>query len=189
MLQLNQESRDNVEGIIIPGFSGLLTGVANNADLFAVRNISSRTIVVFNLRLRWMPRTAFTTAQGIGLRVHKVYAFTAIHTGTVVQAHYRNDPAGGVAGDRIPSAEIAAVIATTGALAGGTYTNVVATEPEFVGVGSGSTTPGLYEDWAPNDGVGLSLQANTGLVVKLVGAMGAAGAGSLFVGIDGVRLG
>lgn len=189
-LQLSQDTLRGAQGITIGGLSGLITGVASGGDLYAVRNISARRIAIPGLRLRWAPRTAFTTAQGIALTVQKVYGFTAIHTtgGTAIQAHHRSDLIGGGIGDRIPLSEISAYIAATGAITGATYTAPDADEPEVFAVGAGGTLPGVYEDYSPSDGLPWVLPADTGLVVKLVGSMGAAGVGMLYVAPDAFRL-
>ena len=86
------------------------------------------------------------------------------------------------------STEISTVISATAAITNGVYTASDADEPEAVGVGAGSTLPGVYEDYCPAP-LGLVLPANTGLVVKNLILMGAVGVGNLFVGVDGYRLG
>lgn len=190
-LYLGPDTLRGAEGLIIGAFSGLITGVAANADLFGLRNIGPRRLAITAIRLRFVPRTAFTTAQAVAFRVHKVYAFTGVHSGgsgTAVQAHYRSALVGGGVGDLVPLTEISAIIAGTAAITSGTYTAATATEPELVGVGAAATLPGLYEDWSPIDGLPITLAPDTGIVVKNVVAMGAAGVGNLFVGFDGFRV-
>lgn len=188
-LQLNPDTLRGAGGIVIGAVSGLITGVAAGADLFAVRNIGPSRIAIPGIRVRWAPQAAFTAAQGIVLSVSKVYGFTAIHTtgGKSVQAHHRSDITGEAVGNRIPLTEISCYMALTGAITGATYTAEDTDEPEVFAVGSGSTLPGVYEDWSPIDGLPLTLPPDTGAIVNLVGAMGAGGSGFLFIGIDGFR--
>jgi hypothetical protein len=190
-LQLSNDTLRGASGIIIGALSGLITGVAAGADLFAVRNILAVPVAVPGIRLRWAPVTAFGTAQALALACSKVYGFTAIHTtgGKAVQAHNRSAIVGDAVGARIALTEISAYIALTGAITGATYTAEDADEPDVFAVGASSLSPGLYEDWSPIDGLPQTLAANTGFVIKNVVAMGASGAGLLFVGIDGFRPG
>lgn len=196
---INTETSPNSEGLIWPALSGLMTGIAADADVAAVANLNDSPIVVKRIRLRWFTTTAFTSAQSMAFRVNKVYGFTAVHTGgtpTAVQAHY-NFQSGqkvtraGVAittGDRIPLTEISGVIASTAAITTATYTAEDADEPEVVALGAGSTLPVVWENFVP-PGPPLVLAKHTGLVVNLAIAMGATGVGKLFVGVDGHRLG
>lgn len=189
----------SAEGLIWPALSGLMTGIAADADVAMVINLNDSPIVVQRIRLRWFTTTAFAAAQCMAFRVNKVYGATAVHTGgtpTAVQAHY-NFQSGqkvtraGVAiatGDRIPLTEISGVISSTAAITSGTYTAEDADEPEVVAIGAGSTLPTLYENWVP-PGPSLVLPKNTGILVNLAIAMGATGVGKLFVGVDGYRPG
>jgi len=186
------------EGLIWGAVSGLITGIAAGGDVAGLRNIHATPIVVQRIRIRFVPTTAFASAQAMAFRVNKVTGFTAIHTtgGTAVQAHYNygegiNVNRAGAAlatGDRIPLAEISGYIAATGAISGATYTAEDTDEPDVFAIGSGSALPSVWENWTPPGGP-MVLPQNTGLVVNNHIAMGGSGVGNLFVAVDGFRLG
>lgn len=182
------------EGYIVGARSGLMTAIAADADVFGMRNILSTkdALAVAWIRLRWETAAAFTTAQSLAFRVHKAYGFTAIHSagGTAVQAHFRRQSQrkGTAVGDRVPLTEISSYISGTAAITGATYTAVDADEPEAYAVGAGSTTPGVYDDWTPEDGIPLVLEPDEGLVIKVDILMGAVGAGRLWVGVGCYRV-
>lgn len=189
----------SAEGLVIPLLSGAITGIAAGADVGAIRNISTSAIMVQRIRIRFVPTTAFASAQSMAFRINKVYGFTAVHdTGspTAVQAHYNHQAgqlttrAGAViaTGDRIPLTEISSVIAATAAITNGVYTAEDTDEPEVFAIGAGSTLPSVYENWVP-PGPPLILTANTGLIINNHILMGASGVGNLFIGVDGYRLG
>jgi len=189
----------STEGLVIPLLSGAMTGIAAGADVGAVRNLLDAPIVVQRIRIRFVTTTAFASAQSMAFRVNKVYGFTAVHdTGspTAVQAHYNFQGgmsvtrAGAVisTGDRIPLTEISSVIAATAAITNATYTAEDTDEPEVFAMGAGSTLPSVYENWVP-PGPPLVLSKNTGLIINNHILMGASGAGNLYVGVDGYRLG
>jgi hypothetical protein len=181
------------EGLIWGGVSGLVTGVAAGADVAGYVNLDDRPFACTGVRLRWATTTAFASAQAMAFRVNKVYGFTAIHTtgGTAIQAHHKFQsglPATAV-GDRVALTSLSGYIAATGAISGATYTAEDTDEPEIFAVGAGSTLPGVYEDWAPPDGLPLVLPKNTGFVVNNQIAMGGSGVGNLAVILEGFRLG
>ena len=82
----------------------------------------------------------------------------------------------------------ATATSTPTATATATYTAVDADEPYIFTIGAGSTTPVVYEDWVPRDGLPLVLAQNTALLGRVTVAMGAAGVGRLYVGVDGYYL-
>lgn len=187
------------EGVIWGALSGLITGIAKDADVAGVVNLLDTPWVVQRIRLRYWTTTAFASAQSMAFRVNKVTGFTAVHTGgtpTAVQAHHNygegiTKTRAGVTlatGDRIPLTEISGVIAGTAAITTATYTAEDTDEPEVVAIGAGSTLPSVYENFVP-PGPPIVLAKNTGLIVNLAIAMGASGVGQLFVGVDGYRLG
>mgnify|MGYP001584478382 FL=1 len=196
---INVLGSQSAEGLVWGALSGLMTGISADADVAAVFNLNDSPIVVPRIRIRWFTTTAFTTAQCMAFRVNKVYGATAIHTGgtpTAIQAHYnfqsgqKTTRAGAViaTGDRIPLTEISGVIAGTAAITTATYTGEDTDEPEAVAIGAGSTTPSVWENYVP-PGPPIVLPKNTGIVINLAIAMGAAGVGKLFVGLDGARPG
>lgn len=196
---INTETSPNSEGLTWGALSGLMTGIAADADVAGVTNLNDSPIVVKRIRIRWFTTTAFAAAQSMAFRVNKVYGFTAVHTGgspTAAQAHYnfqsgQNVNRAGTAlstGDRIPLTEISGVIASTAAITTATYTAEDADEPDVLALGAGSTLPTVWENWVP-PGPPLILPKNTGLIVNLAIAMGASGVGKLYVGVDGHRLG
>jgi len=192
-MAINIGNSRSAEGLIVAALSGAMTVVAAGGDVFALRNVGPRPLAISAVRLRWVTSTGFAAAQGLAFSVSKVYGFTAIHDtgGTAVQAHHKFQ--GGIqntaTGDRVPLTEISAYMAATGAITGATYTAEDTDEPEIFAVGAGTVLPGVYEDWEPFDGLPLVLTADTGLVVNNHTLMGATGVGSLYVAIEGYRLG
>lgn len=198
---LIDENLGTAYGVIAGARSGLMTGLSAADDCYMFRNVGKRPFKIEMVRIRWITTTAFTTAQCMGFAFHKAYGASAVHSGgtpTTFVAHWRfqeNVPATTLA-DTVPTSESTVVVnvAATGVISGtaaitsATYTAVTASEPEILAVGAGSTTPIIYEDWLPRDGLPLVLTQNTALVGKVVVAMGATGVGRLFVGLDGYYL-
>lgn len=179
-------------GVRWPAVSGLLTGVAAGADVAGFVNLSVHPYAVSLANIRFVTTTAFASAQALAYRVNKVTGFTAIHSsgGTAVQAHYKRQSQvrGSAVGDRVPLTELSGYIGATGAISGATYTAEDTDEPDVFAVGAGSTLPGVYEDYAPRDGLCYVLEQNEGLVVNNQILMGASGVGNLFVGFDLYRM-
>lgn len=193
-LALPDSRLDGAEGISISMLSGLVTGVAAGGDLAAIRNIDSRPLCVRLSRIRWLPTTAFGTAQAVGFHVHKVYGFSAVHTGgtpTAIQAHHYHAAgiAGSATGARVALTEISSVMATTGALTTATYTAPDGDEPEQFSVGATGVLPSVVDDYEPVARLPWVLGANEGLVLQNSFAMGASGVGRLFWAVDAYRLG
>lgn len=188
-------------GVIAGARSGLMTGIAADADCYLLRNVGKRPFKITMVRLRFATTTAFTAAQCLAFAFHKVYGCTAVHTGgtpTTIAPHWRfqgNVPATTTA-DTVPATEstvvvnvaLTGVISGTAAITTATYTAPTAAEPELFAVAGGSNTPVVYEDWQPRDGLPFVLEQNTGLLGRVAIAMGAGGAGRLFVGVDGYYL-
>lgn len=172
--------------------SGLLTGVAAGADVAGLVNLSAHPYAVSLVNIRFVTTTAFASAQALAYRVNKVTGFTAIHSsgGTAVQAHYKRQSQirGSAVGDRVPLTELSGYIGATGAISGASYTAEDTDEPDVFAVGAGSTLPGVYEDYAPRDGLCYVLEQNEGLIVNNQILMGASGVGNLFVGFDLYRM-
>ena len=181
------------EGICVPLTSGVITGIAADADLAAIRNVDIRPFCIRSSRVRFSPTANFSSPQGILFRVLKVYGFSAVHTGGTpksIQAHHYHQSgiAGSTAGDRIPLTEISSVIATTAALTTATYTAPDTDEPEQVAASAGLALPNISDDYVPVAGLPWVLMPNQGLVLQNVIAMGAGGAGILSWIVDGYRL-
>lgn len=175
-------------GYILGAVSGLVTGVAAAGDVFGLRNVSTKAVAISMIRLRWVTTTAFASAQGLAFRVNKVTGFTAIHDtgGKAVQAHYKRQSQirGSSVGARVALTDLSAYISDATAITGATYTAEDTDEPDLFAVGAGSTLPGVYEEWAPEDGLPLVLEQNEGIVVNNHIALGASGVGNLFVGLE-----
>lgn len=191
-LALPDSKLDGAEGVVCAMASGLITTIAADADVAAIRNIDARPLCVRRMRIRFMPTTAFGTAQAVGFHVHKVYGFTAVHTGgspKAIQAHhhYQGGIAGTSVGDKIALTSISAVVAATAAITTATYTAPDADEPEHFAVGASGVLPSIDDDYEP--GLPVVLEQNTGLVVQCSLAMGASGVGRLFFAVDAYRLG
>ncbi len=181
------------EGLAVGAISGLITTITAGADVFAFRNVAGRPLGLANLRVRFVPTTAFSSAQAVAFRAHKVYGFTAIHTtgGTNVQAHYKwqKQVKGSSTGDRVPLTQMAAYIAATGAISGATYTAADDDEPEEIASSDGSVLPSIRDHhYWPRDGLCHVLDVNEGIVLKNHITMGSTGVGNLFVGMDLYRL-
>lgn len=196
--------RDNLGtayGVIAAARSGLMTGLSANDDCYLLRNVGARPFKITLVRIRWATTTAFTTAQCLAFSFSKVYGATAVHTGgtpTTIAPHWRfqgNVP-GTSSGNTVPATEstvvvnvaLTGVISGTAALTTATYTAPDADEPDIFAIAAGSTTPAIYEDWQPRDGLPLVLEQNTGLLGRAIIALGAAGVGRLYVGVDGYYL-
>jgi len=191
-LALPDSALDGVEGVVAPMVSGLITGIALDADVAAIRNLDPRPLCIRRMRIRFMPTTAFGAAQAVGFHIHKVYGFTAVHTinspkSCQAHHHYQGGMAGTAVGDRIALTSISGVIAATGAMSGATYTTPDADEPEHFAVGVAGLLPSVDDDYEP--GLPVVLEQDTGLVVQCSLLMGASGAGRLFFAIDGYRFG
>ena len=198
---LIDENLGTAYGVIAAAQSGLMTGIAAAADCYMLRNVGKRPFKIEMVRVRWLTTTAFTTAQCVGFSFWKAYGATAVHTGgtpTTFAPHWRfqeNVPQTST-GDTVPAAEgttliniaLTGVISSTAAITTATYTAVDADEPDIFTIGAGSTTPVVYEDWVPRDGLPLVLAQNTALLGRVTVAMGAAGVGRLYVGVDGYYL-
>lgn len=182
----------DAEGVVCAMVSGLITTIAADADVAAIRNIDSRPLCVRRMRIRFMPTTAFGAAQAVGFHIHKVYGFTAVHTGgspKAIQAHhhYQGGIAGTTVGEKIALTSISAVVAATAAITTATYTTPDADEPEHFAVGASGVLPSIDDDYEP--GLPVVLEQDTGLVVQCSLAMGASGVGRLFFAVDAYRLG
>src|SRR5688500_16246150 len=94
-------------GIVVPARSGLMTGIAADADVYGLRNLhASRTFSVTLVRVRFVPTTAFASAQAMAIRFSKVFGYTAVHSGgsgVTVQGHYKTQPHRQTAGTRVPA--------------------------------------------------------------------------------------
>lgn len=179
-------------GYIVGAVSGLVTGVAADGALFALRNVNTKSVAISCVRLAWATTTAFAAAQALAFRVHKVYSFTANYDtgGTVVQAHYlrQSQIRGSSVGDRVATTDLHCYIAATGAITGTSpHTAEDDDEPDFMAVGAGATLPGVFGEWVPANGLPLVLEQNQGIVVKNHIAMGASGVGNLWVGVEPFR--
>jgi hypothetical protein len=198
---LIDENLGTAYGVIAGARSGLMTGIAADADCYLLRNVGKRPFKVTMVRIRWLTTTAFASAQCLGFAFYKVYGCTAVHTGgtpTAIAPHWRfqgNVPATTLA-DTVPATEstvvvnvaLTGVISGTAAITTATYTAPTASEPEVFAVAGGTTVPAIYEDWLPRDGLPLVLEQNTGFLGRNTLLMGASGAGRLFVGVDGYFL-
>ena len=181
------------EGLAVGAVSGAITTIAAGGDVFGFRNVAGRPLAVANLRVRFVPTTAFASAQAVAFRVHKVYGLSKLHdtAGTSVQAHYKrqNQVRGSAVGDRVPLTQMAAYIAGTAAITGATYTSADDDEPEELAVSDGSVLPSIRDHhfWS-RDGLCHVLEVNEGIVVKNHITMGTSGVGNLFVGFDLYRM-
>lgn len=186
---LIERNVNEATGFIVPARSGLMTGIAADADVYACANLNSvRALALTMARVRFVTTTPAASAQSLAIRFSKVFGFTAIHSGgtpTSIQGHYLAQPLRQTAGIRIPATEIACRISGTAAMSTSTYTAPDDDEPDFYPVSGGATFPAIYEDVVPFDGLPPVLEPATGIVGKLDIAMGASLVGRLYVALLG----
>jgi hypothetical protein len=177
----------NRPGYVIGALSGALTVITAGADVFALRNVAAEPLVVSAIRLGWYTTTGFAAAQGLAFGVWKVTGFSVVHdTGSGIKTIAALARRTG-APPLVDGVDIQARMAAAVAISGQTYATPDADEPLGVGIAGGNTSPGLYFNWTPADGLPLVLEADEGVVVRNQITMGATGVGSLHVGIDARR--
>lgn len=179
--------------------SGLITGVAANADLFSLRfnsapatGIKKRLELLF-LKIDFIITTGFTAAQAVDFAAFIARAFTGSSTGGTASL-----PPANMNGKQslYPNSEILANgdlrIATTAALGAGTKT--LDTFPFASAVGYGAAaTGGPFRNVPFQEEFGehhppVVLRANEGLVIQNLTAFGAAGVGNLYVDIGWMEI-
>lgn len=164
--------------------SGLMTTIAADAAVFAMRNTSVEELIVSKLMLEWLTTTPFTAAQGLAFAAYKATSFTVFgaHGGIVPNAIRKR------VGDHTVLAEVDAAVANAAALANLTFT--IDNDDPFACLTTGvavAAATGINfgeEIWTPGNQVPITLGTNEGIVVTVQNTMGAAGVGRLYVGLD-----
>lgn len=186
-----QNIRDAVPGYHLSALSGAIAGgTAAAANVFAMRNIAqagtvglqTRAVGVSKIRVAALG-AGFTSDPDAAMAIafYQASSFTALETnGTAVTAQKRKSTF-----RDIPSTELAAQIATTGALTAGTRT--LAAQPFFVAPFSGADGFSGLVEWTPEDHIALALAGDEGIVGQLVAATPATGTARLFIGVDFFR--
>lgn len=164
--------------------SGLMTTIAADAAVFALRNTSIEELVLAKFVMDFLTTTPFTAAQGLAFSLYKATAFTVFgaHGGiTPVPTRKR-------VGDHTLLAEYDAAIANAAALANLTFTvdldEPIATLSTEVAVAAATGLNQGHVEWEAGNQIPLTLGTNEGVVVVVQNTMGAAGVGRLYVGAD-----
>lgn len=183
-----------------PGYigakTGAITGIAADAAVFGMRvapyvnrlngAIVNRPVAITRFRLCFIPTTVFTAAQGLGFEAHVTDSTANYDTGSPITVLAQRRKTSGY--DDIPESEIDVKASNTAAISGGSHVNKEPGDSPWFAAGAGGTFPYIESVWEPQDGFPLVLEQNEGLIVHNIVAMGAGGAGHLFVGIDFFRL-
>jgi hypothetical protein len=186
-----QNIRDAVPGYQLAALSGLIAGgTAAAANVFAMRNVAqaetpgnlTRAVGISKIKCAALGGvTAYAAAASVAVAFYRATGYTALETnGTAVTAQRRKSTF-----LDIPSTELAAQVATTGALTAGTRT--LAAQPFFVASFGGAVTFGGESEWTPEDHIPIALAGNEGIVAQLVAATPATGTIHLFFGVDFFR--
>jgi hypothetical protein len=186
-----QNIRDAAPGYHLAALSGLIAATtAAAANVFAMRNVAqagtpgnlTRAVGISKIKCSVLGGvTPFTNPASVAIAFYRATGYTALETnGTAVVAQRRKSTF-----LEIPSTELAAQIATTGALTAGTRT--LAAQPFFVASFGGAESFGGECEWTPEDHIPQALAADEGIVGQLVAATPAGGTMQLFVGVDFFR--
>jgi len=168
--------------------SGALTGVAANAAVFSLRNISSNLLLVRRVGVGFVATTGFTAAQQLNWGLKVARAFTASDTSGTAIALVGNNAKLRTSHDTLTSVDCR--ISAAAALTAGTKTldtndlGVVGAYAPAAGVGvllAPSDRNLLAHDTGDHP---LVLAQNEGLNIMNLTAMGAAGVGTLYVSVE-----
>lgn len=177
--------------------TGILAGIAAEAPVMGImvgpyvnrHGVSNdRPVAITRLTLSFLPGTAFSAegGQGLGFEIHVTNVTTNFTGGSPITVLAQRKKTSGY--DAIPESEIDIKASNTAALSGGNHVLKQAEDaPWFFAAGSG-TLPVINHEWVADDGKPLVLQRGEGLLVHNVIAMGASGAGTLWLGADFFRL-
>jgi len=170
----------------LSGRSGSMTIIAADADVFALRNISVKPVAISQIRSRFVTTTSFGAAQGLAFQFNKVTGFSAIHSGgsgIALSARRRKTSCG----PAIATTEIIGQICDAAAITTATYVIDDADEPFESLVGGGAVSFSMASRYTPTDGFPEVLEANEGIICRVVNTMGATGVGHLFISVDFFR--
>jgi hypothetical protein len=166
--------------------SGLVTGLAANATLFSLRNLSGNPVLVRRLGVGFVTTTAFTAAQMMSFGLLAARSFTASDSGGTAIALTGNNAKHRTSLGTPTSLDCR--IATTAALTAGTRTvdaNLLGVQAGWSGAAGTVIAPALNNLLSHDTGdYPLVLAQNEGLVVANLTAMGAGGVGTAFVAIE-----
>lgn len=169
--------------------SGLLTGVAADAAVYALRNVNqgvnltTEELVVDSVKMAFVTTTSATGAQQLAFSLYKATGFTAILTGGKTVTPIRKRTADNIV---LPTTQVQIAIANAGALAGAAFTidaeaplETLICDLDLTSAAGGATSGTTL--WTPFDGIPISLGPDEGLIVTCQVAMGAALVGRLYV--------
>lgn len=154
-------------------------GTATAGHVYVLRNPtgSGKRIHLAQLRLAFLPVTAFGAAQLVRLGVYKLTGYSAAHTGgtAITPAKRRTG--------QTTASVAAARIADTGALTAGTHT--IGSAQPIVSIGAHGTLPIFDKTFTPSDFMPEVLEPGEGLLVRNEVLMGASGVGVFVVEPEG----
>jgi hypothetical protein len=164
--------------------SGLMTVIAADAFVWALRNSSVEELVVTKLMIEWLTTASFTAAQGLAFAAYKATGMTAFGaTGGIIP-----NPTRKRVGDHTVLGEFEAAISNTAALANVTAT--IDNDDPFAVLSTSLAVPTTAsinfgeEVWTPGNQVPITLGTNEGIVITVQNTMAAGGVGRLYVGAD-----
>lgn len=166
--------------------SGALTAAAAAGAVFSLRNSGTNLIIVRRVGVGFVCTTAFTAAQAMDFSLIVARAFTASDTGgtaitlTGNNAKHRTS-LGTLTGGDLRIATTAALTAGTKALDGNTTGSL-----GFFVAGVGTSLPYAPGNLFSHDtgDYPIVLAANEGINIQNLTLMGAAGVGTLYVGLE-----
>jgi hypothetical protein len=166
--------------------SGLVTGLAANATIFSLRNLSGNPVLVRRVGVGFVTTTAFTAAQMVSFGLLVARSFTASDSsGTAVSFTGNNGKHRSLLGT---PTSLDCRIATTAALTAGTRTvdaNALGVQAGWSGAAGTSVVPALNNLLSHDTGdYPLVLAQNEGLLITNLTAMGAGGVGVATVAIE-----
>ena len=170
----------------LSGKSGLLTGLAAAAPVFALRNSGTNLLMVRRIGIGFLTTTLFTTAQIVDFQLQVARAFTVSDSaGTPIVMTGSN----GKHRTSLPApTSMDARIAAAAALTAGTRTLdavPISMQAGWSGAAGQGIAPGTDNLFAHNaSDYPLILAANEGLVISAIAAFGALGGGNLYVNLE-----
>lgn len=194
---ISENNLRSAAGGFIGAKSGAITGITGEGPIFGLRNCPyqppgspapptvNRPMAITQMRIRFIPTVVFTAAQNMILEMHKTTCTANLSTGSPVTVLAQRKKFSGYLA--IPETEIDIKIANTAILGGAGHTIQGSDDAPFEMGGAFGVSPGFETIWTAEDGIPLVLEENEGLLLHVLNAMGAGGAGHVFVGIDFFR--
>lgn len=184
------------KGHLIGARSGLMTGLAADAIVAAIRNVGPEECVLAELAMGFIPTTASTgTLVGGGFAAYKVAGFTALPTGgravdpVPVRKRTRDATVLAAASAAYVEAVVQVEIANTAALTPGTPAAPTVDDPFAalclnVSVVAGTFTLQGQSRWEPRNHIPVTLAPDEGIMILNQAAFPTALAGRLYMLAD-----